>query len=88
VRGLGGAHGEILANEGLPSQRKYRNFEAIAYIIILSMKISAPSPLTRNRANSAMVRATIALDLETMMALRLKRPNQIICLPGPVTALP
>jgi hypothetical protein len=50
--------------------------EGIVYVIISSVKISATFPLTRNRANSAMVRSTMALDLETIMDRRLKRPNQ------------
>jgi hypothetical protein len=50
--------------------------ESIVYVIISSAKISATSPLTRNRANSAMVRSTMSLDLETIMDFRLKRPNQ------------
>jgi hypothetical protein len=51
-------------------------FESIVYVIISRAKISATSPLTRNRANSAMVRSTMALDLETIMDFRLKRPTQ------------
>jgi len=49
--------------------------ESIVYVIIWSAKISATSPFTRNRANSARERLTISLDLETIMDLRLKRPN-------------
>jgi hypothetical protein len=33
-------------------------------------------PLIQNLANRAMVRSTIPLDFETMIDLRLKRPNQ------------
>src|SRR6266511_4333888 len=33
-------------------------------------------PLTQNLANRAIVRSTISVDLETMMDLRLNRPNQ------------
>jgi hypothetical protein len=36
-------------------------------------------PLTQNLANRAIVRATISADLETMIDLRLKRPNQWRC---------
>ena len=41
-----------------------------------SDKSSSWFPLTQNFAKSAMVRSTISLDFETMMDLRLKRPNQ------------
>lgn len=33
-------------------------------------------PLLQNMANRAMVRSPMALDFETMIDLRLKRPNQ------------
>jgi predicted FMN-binding regulatory protein PaiB len=49
--------------------------DGIVYVIMSSVKSSATFPLTRNRANSAMVRSTMALDLETIMDRRLKRPN-------------
>src|SRR6266850_526712 len=36
-------------------------------------------PLTQYLANRAIVRSTISVDLETMIDLRLKRPNQWRC---------
>jgi hypothetical protein len=63
-------------NRKRPKRGRKRLLESIVYVIIWSAKISATSPLTRNRANSARVRFTISLDLETIMDLRLKRPNQ------------
>src|SRR5262249_406056 len=35
-------------------------------------------PLTQNLANRPMVRSTISFDVETMIDLRLKRPNQCV----------
>ena len=36
-------------------------------------------PLTQNLAKRAMVRSTISFNLETMIDLRLNRPNQCRC---------
>ena len=44
-----------------------------------SDKSSSWFPLTQNFANRAMVRSTISFDLEIMIDLRLKRPNQWRC---------
>ena len=39
-------------------------------------KMSNTFPLTRNRANKAIVRSTISTPFETIIDLRLKRQNQ------------
>ena len=52
---------------------KKRGFQAS------SDRSSSWLPLTQNLANRAMVRSTISLDFETMIDLRLKRPNQWRC---------
>ena len=46
--------------------------------ISLIFKMSKTSPLTRNRANNAIVRSTISTLLETIIDGRLKRPNQCL----------
>jgi transposase-like protein len=50
--------------------KKKRGFQAS------SDKSASWFPLTQNFANSAMVRSTISWDFETMIDVRLKRPNQ------------
>jgi hypothetical protein len=56
-----------------PYKKKIRGFQAS------SDRSSSWLPLTQNLANRAMVRSTISLDFETMIDLRLKRPNQWRC---------
>jgi hypothetical protein len=52
--------------------------QSIAYVIMSRAKISATFPLTRNRANNAIVRSTISFAREMIIDLRLKRPNQCL----------
>jgi hypothetical protein len=67
---------EVEGNRAQASQIGQRPLEGIVSVIISSVKISATFPLTWNRANSAMVRSTMSLALETMIDFRLKQPNQ------------